>query len=469
MWRRLIKWLLGLIGIPLIAVLAINAFDEDLTPEIAELLKPMASGVPDKDNAYYVLIGLDAPSGVAPYAFGRQWVEKMMAADQRAQEMTRADKLKKAEQAMDVEQVARESLRKQPGPVKSEDRKYLCRRAWPQEIPCLERVKRNKGEVRRVLDENRELLDRYRLLFKYPTVVEAFVPRDSFGYLDGSPHLFGSPYLLWITHVALEFDNGNLETAFADLGSDMTLRRALLRGSRQLMTKSVALTLLETDISLLAEMVVAKPAAARQFNEQIDTMLVPLTADELSWKPLEKGEFTLGRSIFVQDPDSPSEWLLEPFFKRNATVNRLYAAWKTVYEWNEFSADQDEAMRQRVAQANRRLQFPYWTFAYNPVGKWYLSNNDFDDLIPHFERCYDFEGLRRLVALAALIARVGRDNIPGLIEKSDKRLSDPYTGKPMKWDADRKQIYFEPRSNLWLSQKQPIGGVPGRIGVNVLP
>jgi hypothetical protein len=385
--------------------------------------------------------------------------------------MTRAEKLREAEQGMQeafaqigrVKSANRESGRMK---IKPGDSKYLCAQ------PCLEHVKRNRAEVKRVLDENRELLDRYRLLLKHPSFGETYAPREyATQSLSAQPiSTFSSFHRLWITHVAFEFANGNLEAAFADLEHDIVLLRALLRGARQYINAMGPRFSLENDVALLAEMVVARPAAEQQFNDQIEAMLAPLTSDELSWMRFIKTEMTIYLNSMLESPGTLDEWLLSPFFKRNATVNRLYAAQRLIYEWNEFSASQDEAMRQRIAQANQKLRFPYWSFAYNPVGKWELSEMDFNAYIDYFERYYDFDGLRRLVALGARLAPHAQGDIPSLIEKSDASVTDPYTAKPMKWDAVRKQVYFEPRSERWLKRKQPpIGGVQGRIGLKLLP
>jgi len=324
-----------------------------------------------------------------------------------------------------------------------------------------------------VLDENRELLDRYRLLMKQPSVGETYVPREYATQSQSTERIFGfsSFHRLWITHVAFEFDNGNLEAAFADLEHDIVLLRALLKGAPDPVYKEAATYALETDVALLAEIVVARPGAARQFNNRIEAMLTPLTSEELRWTRLDKAQMTAGINARLEPtPDNVYDWPLWPFFKRNASVNRLYAAHRLIYEWNEFSASQDEAMRQRIAQATQKLRFPYWSFAYNPVGKWELSEMDFNAYIDYFERYYDFDGLRRLVALGARLAPHAQGDIPSLIEKSDASVTDPYTGKPIKWDAVRKQVYFEPRSERWLKRKQPpIGGVQGRIGLKLLP
>jgi hypothetical protein len=449
---------LALLGLAVLVLLVVNAFDEDLAPGVVELLKPAAAEVDDGDNAYYALVGLDAPSGADPHAHGRQLVARMVAEETRRDRVSRAERSRPAQQKLRRLLQATTELETRQETLRIKPSKYLCSRA--AQDSCLRRVSRNPVEAKRALDENRELLERYRRLLKYPALVETYVPRD---FLGRPPELsaFHGAHNLWLTHVALEFENGNLQAAFADLESDMALLRAALKGTRLSPTRVGILIALQMDLPLLAEMVVAKPAAAASFKKEIAAALAPLTPAELSWARLERETLASIVPILQARPGTAYEWVASPFLKRHATVNRLYAAQKTIYEWNEFSASQDEAMRQRVARANDMLHAPYWTFAYNPVGKWELRDMDLSHYIDVMESYYDLDGLRRLVLLATTLAGLPAAEIPAAIGKTDPG---------MKWDADRKQVYFEPRSTFWRDHEgQRVGGVKGRIGISVVP
>ena len=83
---------------------------------------------------------------------------------------------------------------------------------------------------------------------------------------------------------------------------------------------------------------------------------------------------------------------------------------------------------------------------YNPVGKIIASvaNPGYDKYVL---RISDLMGISRLARLqVALVAADKNANIPALIA-ADKKLYDPYTGKPMSWDANKRQLVFDTQGN----------------------
>src|SRR5438477_5862256 len=66
MWRRVLKvfqWALGSLLFLAVLVIAINAFDEDLSPEAKALLQAPPNPYQAEENLYLALIGFDAPQG----------------------------------------------------------------------------------------------------------------------------------------------------------------------------------------------------------------------------------------------------------------------------------------------------------------------------------------------------------------------------------------------------------------------
>ncbi len=81
---------------------------------------------------------------------------------------------------------------------------------------------------------------------------------------------------------------------------------------------------------------------------------------------------------------------------------------------------------------------------YNPIGKLLaaIALPAFADYIP---RVYDLDGTMRLVALQLEIynKQLPDSEIPHFLETAGKSFADPYTGKPMQWDAGKRRLYFK--------------------------
>ncbi len=74
---------------------------------------------------------------------------------------------------------------------------------------------------------------------------------------------------------------------------------------------------------------------------------------------------------------------------------------------------------------------------------------------------HDLDGLVRLVALHSEIVAKGvkDEDVPQFFTAADKRYANPWTEKPMQWDAKARQLYFEPQSRRYKDDMT--GGRPG--------
>lgn len=55
---RAIQWTLGIVVALVLIIVAVNAFDEDLSPEVEQLLKAPPNSWSAEQNLYFALIGL---------------------------------------------------------------------------------------------------------------------------------------------------------------------------------------------------------------------------------------------------------------------------------------------------------------------------------------------------------------------------------------------------------------------------
>ena len=74
----------------------------------------------------------------------------------------------------------------------------------------------------------------------------------------------------------------------------------------------------------------------------------------------------------------------------------------------------------------------------------------------------------RLVALQAevLAANVETGRVAAFVAESDPRFHDPYTGKPMIWNADSKQLGFQAQSRS-IQRRELFNTDKGRVFVQL--
>jgi hypothetical protein len=80
---------------------------------------------------------------------------------------------------------------------------------------------------------------------------------------------------------------------------------------------------------------------------------------------------------------------------------------------------------------------------YNPTGE-ILALISIPHLSAYIETGHNMEGLRRLALLKVLAHAEGLppQRMQAFLDAHAADLGDPYTSKPMKWDAEKRRIYF---------------------------
>ncbi len=132
-------------------------------------------------------------------------------------------------------------------------------------------------------------------------------------------------------------------------------------------------------------------------------------------------------------------------FKQNATWNRMYS-------FHQKGIRLSELTPQNFALAVTRKDFekdidPYVknSFLYNPVGE-ILAAVAKADTSRYIEKGYNLEGLRRLASLKVLSFKedVPPERMHQFLNEHAGDFGNPYTGAPMKWDSQKKSLYFTP-------------------------
>lgn len=446
------KWggitLVVLIGL----LLAFNALDENPSQEVQALLViPQIKA--DPGNGYLALVGsVAAPANEDFVEYGKQWVDAFNAAS-------------------DKSAIAAASTRFPSQSIKFVgDEKLLCN---PVKTPCLALASEHAAEWRKLAADNDMLLARQHRLLEFTHFKTSYFPPHYESPLPA--YSTDAVRQLMLDMIALDAVEGRVESALVAMEAHITFDRRVLLGSGDLLMAMVSASWLRQDYALLAEIVATRSKAITAQKTRMEQMTSPFEIEQVRSiiaKVLE-GEFRyMARVISVsQDaPDLQSElgWagniLQRPFFKMHATQNlkahRYTGILKRIREFTPEQADLFMAQMQQDAQTANDDVMQSWRVLYNPVGK-ILSGISEPNYGSYILRLSDMMGITRLARLQfELVAENKSDADISARIAADKALYDPYTGRPMSWDAGKRQLYF-------TAQGSAPSGVSKRIGAGL--
>ena len=430
-----LKWSLYLLVAVISGVLLINLFDQSLHPDIPAFADFSRETVPAEQNAYFALMGQGVASQSDPHLQGMElvnYVNRIM------------DKGKHHDvRAMEIpDRLYGNGKIQLRGDINT-----LCERDAPR---CLPAYRQKARRIAQMLRDNQVLITRTYRLYHYPhyreTIQETHVaPWPMYNAL-------GSDLIL--AKIGLQAMRGEQLQALEALEQEVRFWRMVLRESRMLLTKMVAVTRLKRGFRLASEIMAAYPPTNAQ-AAVLMRILAPLGAGELDMARAFRSEFIFEQgmveSISVAamadadtDTDKKLMWtFMELFlFKRNATINLIYARNRDLAALGTLPADEFLNRIQRQANAASRLSWPSWHFAYNPIGK-ILGEISIPDYIRYIGRIHNLDGLLRLVKLQLLMQQRGAGSMQDADFLVDPALINPYTRQPMGWDPTSRTLYFQ--------------------------
>ena len=446
-----LKGVLWIVGVALVLVgLTVlgNAFDEDLNPEAAAYLKPgTPTQLPDEQNAYFTLAGLGAPEPEQPHEAGRKWVGAVKDA---------------------VAKRARGESAAWPKAGSARSAPELC---VPGRSSCIAAAREKEGEARKLVADFALVLARYRALPGYPGYAETM------DYTDIEQPF--PPYMPVISaqrafhlDAALRLAQGETDAVLADLEKEIAFLRRMLGGSNLLIGRMVANRLLQRSTLMASDVLARHRDAAASRAAGLAQALQPLSAQERQMDTALRHEFRFQKSGFdlmLRHPELAGEpWITgwaRLFYLPNATANMEMPYRKAALETAALPATTLAAPRK---PAGALPDPPVWMAWYNPVGKIFvlpsLKDLSFETYV---QAMHDLDGLVRLVALQSEIVAKGvkDEDVPQFVAAADKRYANPWTEKPMQWDAKARQLYFEPQSRRYKDDKT--GGTAGRVAVTL--
>ena len=425
---------LFVVGVVLILV-AINLPDEKLNPEVAAYLQqdPRKQAA-DAQNGYFYFVGIAAKDN--PHAAGMKYVAELN--DVQAKRL----KGERVEWPKEFDKLTLADPR-------------ICA---TENVPCLSLVAENEADARRIVSESKVLLERYRALLDYP----AYAETQQLAMID-TPLVSFQPLTYgqraYLVAAALKVRQGQTEAALADVEKSLAFSRRMLAGSRTLIGRMVAAAQIQRSALFLSEILQARRGSVAAGAARLDRTLLPFSEEERQLGGSLRAEFGLLAPLasgaacrqgqlgfFGPDDNGILSRLPCVFLQPNATLNLAYVAWHKPFV--EIDAAPAQKFEQVLSERRpAKPPVPGIDAVYNPVGKLMIAVGG-ADWSEYTASMHDRDGIVRLVALQALIAakRVSNADVPKFAAQAGSRYHDPYTGAPMRWDAARGQIYFEPKS-----------------------
>lgn len=414
-------------------------YDERLNPEIDQFIDLSGDSAPTLENGYYFAVGFDAPVGSNPHTTGIRTVNAFELA------------LKKEPLLEEFDRKA--TYKAAPVSFAGTIPSFYTKKG----VSCLEFGKKSAKDIEKLLVDNQELINRYHILSRYPHFKETASSNLAF---------FGATFLpivqthrLLLANIAVEVHMGRSAEALTKLANDTRLWRHLLAEGHDRTTKIFATSILKENYRLLSEIIATRMPVGEQ-RAMVDSMLTPLERSELDLSRTKRREFQIqmllirkmrtvaltGKTTQKKERHYLADILIGLATKPNASANLLFPRFRHAVALSALSPAQILNETEKWKGKNKtRLG---WDFLYNPFGNvMYVFPGDLLNFEPFFHdnRVHDLDGLIRLVGLQLLVKqkRIQPAGMKEFLAQSDSRHVNPYTDKPMKWDARKQCIYFE--------------------------
>jgi hypothetical protein len=261
--------------------------------------------------------------------------------------------------------------------------------------PCAAAVAAHPREAAKLVAENAALLQRYRRLLEYPEYVETHrtlhyeTPYPAFLPLTAAQSLF---------HVqsALDLAQGRALQVAYDLERSLRFSRRMLAGATTMVGKMVASAHARRAALFASEALPAIAQADRKALASLARALAPLSARERSLAEAHRAELGMFTSVLRICEDPAGLWGAVNcyFFQPNATLNRRYFV-----------------LHKSLPALDASPGLPWWSLAYNPVGKILVHSDGNARTGDYIARVEDVDALFRTVALQATVGARGRPGI----------------------------------------------------------
>lgn len=436
--------ILATLLIALLALVAVNAVDEDLTPEArAFFTRPRVEFAPD--SGWALMAGFHAPPGEE----ARNYAAAIRVAASQRKPGT--------------------PLRGQPRPleVRAPD-ELLC---IPQEIDCVRSFARRPESIADLVADNAVLLARYDELLRSRRLTDVVEALDYYEAIMPHFSTILRTQQVRMSLAGVQAAAGRSAAAIAWLEADAAFHRRWLEEAGSILTKMLAVRALSRDF-LVAGQVARSATLTPHEWDALERIVAPLTLPQRGVGPVLRVEAQLFANVLDQmiadsrttsriiEANRLGSSIAGATLRRNATLNfahPLFGAWTGLD-----SVPTNELARAiaQVEERERSLVAFDWTWAYNPTGRG-LVREQKPQLAEYVYRVRDLDALASTLRCAIGLRRngVAREAAAAHVAAAPACV-DPYEARPLGWDAERGEISFRARSPKQVSR---FGGRGDRV------
>lgn len=440
---NVIKWIAGvLLGIIIVIGLCWWLIpDEELNPEAGKFVA-QAPVPPAEKNGYFMIWGLVASPELDPHKVGQQIVaahDRIIASEK---DLSR----------FNVEPFYGDNPLKFP-----KDSKRLCD---AEKENCLQVYLAKRADVEAQAEEYKIYLARYRKIRDYEDFGSAMSQQNYQTPVPSWQPLLRMSDLVDGAIAQRVSIKSSQEAALEELAAEINSWRRLLQSNDWLITQMISVVTLHRKYQLASAIMNAYPEAVAAYPvvfAKITTPLLPgKTNIQSSMRSEARSSLALYQDLHQQErflPDTAFEGmpglplrlaLVTGGYRPNASINQSYIAFKVADDILSKSPKEMVDGRQAMLERQERVNaLSIGAIFFNPVGR-VLNGVAYPDYSNYAFRIDDLIGLSRLVDLQRRIieGNIALDKIGATLASVGLSLTDPYTEKPMHWDAATKRVSF---------------------------
>lgn len=432
--RTLLSLLALMLGILLIFLIA-NWRDQDLRPEVNAVLNWQPPKVIDEDNAYLLLLGLNAREGVDPVILGKRKLNAELLRYEKNRYLTGDF----AESVNDTDELTFVKPKSQ-----------VC--DYVETVNCVAfYLSRSAEQEQTMLDSQRVLLANFNRL-KLSKTYQEIAPPHIAANIPSYASVMHAAELERMRAVRL-IANGQVAQGLEQLLLVASFSQRWLENSNSLISHMVALASVQRDLRVYDELLQGFP----KLLANIDNMQDWLNQFSMQRMTIAKAfafERQVGMNIMQSTlalPEAAQEAKLQQRLVK--WINRPNAAMNLSYDWYSVrlnlleKSSQDYFASRAEAEKKQNEQLGLG------IGNLYLRDPFTKNILSiaapayevYIEKHYDTFAQIHLLALklALLKQRIPQNDIPAFIQAHATQYSNPFDGKALGWDANKQQLFVE--------------------------
>jgi len=424
------KYLLLTFVAALLILVVVNLKDEDYSPipDLAEKQGPINKSV----NAYYAIVGFNAAASEDMQLMGYKIVDEF--------ERYVVDK---DDFDFNVEQVPGASGLKIKGDTNvlflfELDEKYFSY------------LSKNKQAILDFKLKNHQLYNRYRNLIAYKQFKE-----DSF-YIPSWSEIL-TMHKLHLNLAGLEWLEGDKYRAAAMLSETMNFSRMLFEDSDLLISRMIASALYSISLNHYVELssVCTNCTSLDRIIQAIsnlsryDICLKKTFHTELKYLKRTIIKVELYELGYDESENLHYQLANKYFFKPAATFNDIAAVYNILLQTCDMEVYEITSFLEKN-QSKFDYYFPWYSYIYNPAGKYSLENFGPLGLSTYLELTLYLEARLRMLRLQRLIYanKIKPDNVASYLDQQNNDLKNPFTNNSFKYDKKNNVLFLgEGQSN----------------------